>query len=420
MHNEISNNQSLKYIIKNSGTALISLIIFTLGNSLVNTLTTIELESAGINHFVIGLIASLFFAGMTAGSFVMEPFIIRVGHIRAFSALASTITALSILQGLYFNIWFWGCIRFCSGYCIAGLFIVIESWLVCSSNKNNRGKILALYLISLYCAQSFGQQLLQLELPSILNFFAIIGILSSASIVPIAMTRISSPKIDIPSGINLKSLWVMSDTGMATCFIGGILQGVVYLIMPAFLSDISFSLSNIANSMFIAIMGGMLLQYPIGHLSDTYDRLTVTLAVAILTIIVSLLTGYFAFHNIYIFYFFVFFLGGFTFTLYPLGISLACDNITQDQTVGATQGLLLINSIGATVGPLIAPYFNIPFGKAGIMVFFSIIAAIFSCYTYFKIHNRTKVKYDRHNTKFVAMPSSITPAVKELNPHNNE
>ena len=393
-------------LIAPSISSLISLFLFSIGNGYINSLTSIHLESTNTSHFIIGLISSAFFAGVSIGSFIMEPFIVRIGHIRAFSVFASLLAALSILQGLKFGVVMWFIIRFLSGYCIAGLYIVIESWLLCTSESGNRGKVLACYNVALYCSQAFGQQLLKISTSSISEEFAIAGILMALSVIPLAMTRVSSPKIETPSAINLIKLWHLSSLGLVVCCLGGVMQGLLYLIMPVFMSNIGFSVSQIANSMFIIIFGAMFLQYPIGYLSDKFNRAVVVATISMLMIFLAIVAAYTAFNNIVLFNIILFFLGGFAFTAYPLGISMACDTIDTQDIVGATQGLLLVYSIGATVGPTISSSLSIFFVKTSMLAFLAITAAVMCLFSVFKIRSLNLVTI--HKDKFTAVQPSAT------------
>lgn len=150
-------------VLRSTITPLISLIIIILGSSLMTTLLTVKLSHLGVSSLMIGAMSAAFYGGLVLGSFKIEPFIVRVGHIRAYAAFASTLAVVSILHGLWINTWAWLVLRLMAGYSIAGLFVVIESWLLACSTVQTRGQVLALYMTALYAGQAAGQLLLNVS-----------------------------------------------------------------------------------------------------------------------------------------------------------------------------------------------------------------------------------------------------------------
>jgi MFS family permease len=357
--------------------ALLSLFILTLGNGLLNTLTTVRLEALGVDHTTIGVISSVFYAGIVLGAFLTEPYLIKIGYIKAYSSITSLLAITSIIQGLHFSLISWAVIRFISGCCIAGIFIIIESHLVNLSKENNRGKILSIYMVSLYLSQALGQQLLKIDVAQQTDLFAISSFFTVISIIPISITTTIDHKIKNKPKLNIINIFNYSALGTITCLIGGALQGSVNLIFPAFLHDINYTLSEIANIMFVTILGGMVLQYPIGYSLDRLPKKNIILIVAFLTLANSYALSYFVFSTYKnIFMLLSFLLGGLSFSIYTIGISIATENLNKENSTSIVKGMLLSYSIGATVGPLTAPYFNFIFGKSGLLAFFCTISAI--------------------------------------------
>ena len=396
---------------------IISLAIAIPGEGLCNTLTTIQLEQANASHLIIAIISSSFYAGLTIGAFIIEPFIVRVGHIRAFSAFASLLSALYICQGLYLNEGLWIIIRFFIGYCTSGIFIVIESWLLAASDRSNRGVLLSVYMIVAYLAQAVGQLFLKIDIPSVLYFYCIGSLLSSLSIVPLAMSRITHPQIEKPSTLSLIKLWRASASGIIACTVGGVLQGSLNLLTPAFMSDIGFSIDDIAYNMFFIIVGGMMLQYPVGLLSDKFNRHYVLAGVTFLAAIISPIAIYTASYSQTMFTVTVFLLGGLAFSIYPIGISMACDMISYQDIVKATQGLLLSYSIGATVGPLLTPLFNRALGHSGLFIFFSMILLMLCSFILYRTFTVAK-KNPLHKDKAIPLQPTTTPVASEFDPRS--
>mgnify|MGYP006075163713 CR=1 FL=1 len=390
---------------------LVSLFIFELGNGFFPTLLSLQLSVQGHSDLIIGCVAGSFYGGLLLGAFSIEPIIGRFGHIRAFAAFASGLTVLCMLNGMFDNIIFWILIRFIGGIATAGVFIVIESWLLCVSSVETRGQILSFYMMSFYAAQAVGQLILKLESSEHLFFFAITAMLCSASVIPLSMTRVMLPEYDEPDAMNMKELYQKTASGMVGAFCGGLIMGALYSLLPVVLNDLFHSSSRVSEYMFVMILGGMILQFPIGKLSDVIERRIVIIFVCIGIIAVCLLIQHYLLPSWQLMLLITLF-GGLTFTLYPLSISYACDSIESNQIVAVIQGMLIAYSVGAMIGPFVAPFFMGAFSTKGLFIFVILIALSL---TVFLLYRKTQSVSMPQEEPFRLVPQ-ITPIMTELDP----
>ncbi len=394
---------------------LLSLFIFTLGNGFLTTLITVRLYHEGNSDFFIGIMSTAFFTGLFLGSFNAEKFIIRVGHIRAFSAFASAIAAITIIQGMYYNAYGWILIRLFGGYCLAGLFVVIESWLLAIGTRTTRGTIIAFYMIAYYGAQAFGQLLLIFfKETKGLEGFALIAMLASLSVIPLSITKQRSPIIEEPSALGLKVLLKKTSSAMFGSVTAGMIAGGIYGLLPKYFAAEFVTNFYVSIFMFITIFGGMALQYPIGKLSDFIDRRLVFIFVNIALICASSVI-LFIHENTYLIALNMLILGGFGFSMYSIAISHACDVLDNKDIVAGTQTLVLTNSFGAMIGPLIAGKL-MDFSENGIFFFFISIAALNVCFFMYRRHTKDSVK---QGEQFYSFPDT-TPFIAELDPRSDE
>ncbi|MDF2868423.1 MAG: superfamily transporter [Gammaproteobacteria bacterium] len=401
-------------VLRSTLTPLISLIIIILGSSLMTTLLTVKLSHLGVSNLMIGGMSAAFYGGLVLGSFKIEPFIARVGHIRAYAAFASTLAVVSILHGLWLNVWVWLILRLVAGYSIAGLFVVIESWLLERSTVQTRGQVLALYMTALYAGQAAGQLLLNVSDINTLVPFCLITLLCSLSIIPLSITYVKSPALGEPSVLNFLKLYKISPTGVIGSFSSGLVLGAVYGLLPLAMSQFGYSLKEIGWFMGLTILGGTVLQYPIGHVSDRLDRRYVLMIVYWLTLGTSLSLLLLGGSLKFLFAILTFTLGGFAFVLYPLAISHACDYLTPKDIVAATGGLLLAYGIGATLGPLIAPVFMHVLGPRGLFVYFILVAGVMATFIYWRSKVKPSVPLAEQQDFVIA--TSTTPILNELDP----
>ena len=401
----------MKNLLKTTFAPLLSLFIFVLGSGLFTTLLTIRLHHEGVSSLLIGAITGAYYAGLAYGSFKIESYILKVGHIRSFSAFASVLAVISFLHGIMLNDWVWLVLRFVGGFATAGIFIVVESWLLSVGSTKIRGQILALYMISLYGAQAIGQLLINISDTNTIMLFAFTAMLSSLSVIPIALTRNPTPEMSEPSSLNLKKLFKVSGSGLIGSFTSGLILGAIYGLLPLVIIQKTGNTSDVGLLMALVIFGGMFLQYPVGKLSDYVDRRLVLLGLSTLMMVTSMfITSLFGKH--YALYMTMFIFGGLAFTIYPVSISHACDSLEQKDIVSGTQGVLLAYSAGATFGPFIAPIFIHFLGSYGLFTYLFIVCSLL---TLFLSWRKASVPSTPQEDSFIVIPQT-SPITAEMDP----
>ncbi len=401
-------------ILRLAASPLLSLFILILGNGLFTTLITLRLHEAGVSSPMIGAMTGFYYAGLVCASFRIEHFIIRVGHIRAFATFASGLAVISLLHGIFTVPSFWLILRFFGGFATAGLFIVIESWLLILGTVKTRGQVLALYMATLYAAQALGQFLINIGESSTLLPYVITAMLCSLSVIPLAMCKIGAPEFEEPSTLEFKQLFKISAAGVIGCLCAGLILGSVYGLLPLFISQQTNDNSSVALYMALTIFGGMALQYPVGRISDYVERRTVMAVLSFLTvglsliIIMSFKITWMAMPTIFLF-------GGLVFTLYPISISHACDSLDHKDILAGTQGLLLAYSIGAAVGPFIAPAFIYTIGSSGLFVYFIVISLSLG---FFSLWRRVQTPARIQEEDFILIPQT-TPIAASMDPRGS-
>lgn len=330
-------------------TLLIAIFMLMIGSGALTTLVSVRLADAGATSGAIGLVATAYFVGLIVGSLLIFRVIARVGHIRTFAACVSLFSATALAYAIGVAVPLWAALRFAEGFCMAGVFVCIESWLNQSATARQRGSVLAFYMIALYAGQAAGQFLLNLG-PGAAPFIAASMFLSLA-VLPVALTRSAQPVLPELSSFGLGRLYRASPLGIVGAVATGIILGAFYGFGPVFARDLGLGTAATANFMSAAIAGGIALQWPLGKLSDLFDRRKVilgtlaaasaaSLAVLFLGAAYLLLLGAIALF------------GGIVFALYPLCVAHTNDHLQESERLAATGGLVLAYSAGAAVGPL--------------------------------------------------------------------
>lgn len=254
--------------------------LLVLGNGLQGTLLGVRAGLEGFRQETIGLMMSAYFAGYVAGSIWCPRLIDQAGHIRVFAALASIASAATLTHALTIEPTSWTFLRALNGACYAGLGIVTESWLNGHAAPGRRGQLLAIYGVVTMGAWAASQLLLNLADPAGFVLFCLVSVLLSLALVPIALTRAAVPVTADQSRVSLKKLYTISPLGFAGCLLTGLAMSAFWGMGPTFAQQIG--LNNIHLSLFMAapIVGAVVLQWPLGWVSDQIDRRGVIAGVA--------------------------------------------------------------------------------------------------------------------------------------------
>lgn len=397
---------------------LAGVALFMLGNGLLGTLLSLRLAADGAAPFVIGSVMAAYFAGLAIGSLWGHRVISSVGHIRAFAALASIYSAAALAHGFFPSPLLWGALRLIEGLAIAGLFMCVESWLNERSTNETRGKVMSLYMISIYLAQALGQFLLTIDDPTGFALLALVSAAISLAIVPVTLSRTPAPPIPPINRLGLVELTRISPLGVFASFASGVTLGAFYSLAPAFAQMQALDVRETAQFMSAAILGGLILQWPIGIISDRLDRRTVIFALFIALALASgaltllggvggpaLLAASFMF-------------GALGFGIYPQAVAHANDYTDREHFVGVAAGLLLAYSLGAVIGPLAASWTMTLMGPVGLFAFILAICVLSAAFTIWRMRQRPAPAVSEH-TPFAALPRT-TPVVGALDPRSEE
>lgn len=363
-------------LLKSFFAPLLSLVFMISASGLFNTFVSLRLEIEKYSTEEIGIVTSALYIGILLGSLKMDRWIYKKGHVKAFVILALVSIVLTLAQAAWVNSWYWAFIRVLCGICTAGVFIVIESWLLMMSPPNLRGFILSVYLAVFYVSLSSGQLLIDLSDPAGKTPFFIVAGLLTLSIFPISLKKGCAPQVGEVTKLSMVQLFRISPHGFLGGVISGMLLAVVYGLGPVFASSVGMNFSEIGLFMAVLIFGGFSLQWPFGRWADKTDRRKVlniaSFATTLLGLIIGSLNGTsFAFLLVLAWLF-----GGFSFTIYPISMAYACERVKENQIVSATGGFVLSYGMGAIAGPLLAPLFMNRLGPEGLFYFISFITLI--------------------------------------------
>ena len=352
---------------------LMGMALLMVGNGSLPTIIALRLATAGEPTWLIGLVMAQYYVGIVIGTFYSHKLIFTVGHIRAFATFGSTMSAVTLLHAFIVDPWAWAIFRFLVGACMVGMFMCVESWLNERSDNSNRGQIFSLYVIAIYFFQGIGQFLIQLPDTTGFTIYVVVSVLMSLSIVPVAVTRVPAPELPETSHFDFARLWRISPTGMIVSLVSGVIMGAFYGIGPIFAQLSGMDRSDIAIFMSAVILGGLVLQWPLGKFSDGRDRREFILIINILLVGVSLLMALSSIQDMRLIILATVF-GALSCSLYPLSVAYTNDYLGREDLVPAAGGLVMAHGIGAIAGPPMASLCIDIIGTAGLFVFIAFVA----------------------------------------------
>jgi len=371
-------------LVSSISSLLLGIGIILTGSGFLGTLLGMRATLENFSEVVTGLVMSAYFLGFIVGAYVCPPLINRVGHIRAFSAMAAVASAAILTHAMVIDPWAWAALRLITGLCSVGLFMVIESWLNAQASNQQRGRVFALYMTVNLVAMAVGQYLLLFNNITTFIPFALIAILFSLGLVPVALTRVLEPLPISTPALRLRHLFKKAPLGVIGTLIAGLLLGAFWGMGAVFGKGIGLSNSWIAVFMSTTILGGALLQLPIGRLSDSRDRRIVLLAVSIAGAAAAVAAYALAQEAPIALVSCVFLYGGFMFPIYALSVAHMNDHLNAGEVLDATSGLLLTYGIGATLGPAAAGALMSAFGPRTLLLyFFALLVVLAAASRYF-------------------------------------
>ncbi len=332
---------------------LVGISLLMAGSGLQGSLLGVRAAAEGFPAFVTGVVMSGYFAGFVAGSLATPRLIRRVGHIRVFAALASVASAAALLHSVFVEPLAWTVLRGLTGFCYIGLFVIAESWLNDRATNATRGRILSLYMVVMTGSMAAGPLLLNAAPATGYELFILASVLVSMALVPVALTTYSAPGFEELDRFSIRELARISPLGVAGCLVNGASSGSLVWLASLYGESIGMGIEGISTFAAVSIVGGAILVWPAGRLSDWFDRRLVLTGVALLGACAALIASFVGSAPLTQMIA-VAAVGGLSMPIYSLAVSHTNDYLQPRQMVAASSGLLLATGLGGMMGPAIA------------------------------------------------------------------
>lgn len=364
--------------------------ILLAANGLQGTLIALRADFENFPTAIIGLISAAYFVGVMAASWLAPYLIGAVGHIRVFAGLAAIAAAGTLALVLIIDPFAWAAIRAVMGFCFAGLATVVESWINSRSENTDRGRVLSIYRLVDLASVTGGQFLLPVFSISGFEIFAVTAILFCISLVPICLMDRSRPKAPERAHFDLPAVWRISPLACLGCVTIGLTNSAFRLIGPLYAREIGLGVGGIALFVSAGIIGGAVLQFPLGYISDRFGRRSSMIIATAGAMAAGLYMSLFARAPEAV-YAGAFVFGAFALPLYSLSAAHANDQATDDDYVMVAAGLSFFFSLGAIFGPLAASIVIETFGAPAFFTYTSVIHGILILVAFYRMSRRSSV-----------------------------
>jgi len=421
-------------LIKNSWALFLGYSVIILAHGLQGNLLGLRAVIENFSIIATGALMSGYFIGYFVGATIVPNLVGKVGHIRVFAAFASTASLSILLHSVIVDPYVWFLGRFITGFSIISIFVVVESWLNDRATNKTRGKVLSIYMIITFIGLGLGVLLLNFNNPKNYEPFILVSLLLSLALVPILLTRRKPPTFKKIASIKIKELYKISPLGTFSMFCTGFIHPVIFTLGAVYGSLMNFSILEISLYLFLITISGAIFQWPIGYLSDRFDRriilIIATLLGSILTILcffsVSVspdfikmssnwktLIQHISNHRM-LFYIFISLYAGMCLPLFSLNLAYVNDFLPKEKFVSAGAGMQIIFGLSAMVAPFLCSFFMKNLGPNGLFIYLFIFHTAIGLFGIYRMTRRS-TEENPENT-FTAMPRNITPLGMELDP----
>ena len=396
---------------------LLSIVLLVSGNAFLMTLLGIRLSIEQVSPDVIGWVLVCYSIGFVLGTLYVQRIIGRVGHIRAFAAFAAMAAVVALLYPMAVSALFWAVLRVLSGFSIAGVLVVIESWFSSRATSANRGSLFAVYQIVFYLSAAGGQLIVNVGDPANFMPFSLAAVLLTLALIPLALTRMEAPVIEQAERMSVFKLARESFTGVAGALISGVMIGGFYALGPVYATLVGLDVAKVSTFMASAIVAAMLFAWPIGRVCDHFDRRRVMFVVSVTAASAALGVAVFGADQLALLTVLVGIFTGLSATLYPIAVAITNDRMDSNRIVAASATLLLSYGIGSVIGPIVMAELISRLGPGGLFYGNAAFLLVLAGITSYRISHTEDVPVSEQEHFVPAMPET-SPVLTEMDPRN--
>ncbi|MEM7527185.1 MAG: MFS transporter [Pseudomonadota bacterium] len=385
---------------------LLGMFMLQVGNGMQGTALSIRGALEGFDPTVMGFVMSGYFVGFFGGAWVTPKLIRRVGHVRVFAALASLISAAFIIYAWAVDPIIWTIMRLMVGLCFSGVYVAAESWLNNRATNETRGQALSAYLICQMLGIVIAQAAIPWGDPRGYELFVIMSVAVSIACAPILLSASPAPVPSVEDRrLSVFELFRISPLGA----VGTVFLGAIFACMFGMTAvyGTARGLDETAISAIIAALyfAALVLQFPIGWLSDRVDRRQLIVGSAV-TGVAGCVGMALAGDTLWALLASAFVIGGVANPLYSLLIAHTNDFMELEDMPAAAGGLIMLNGVGSAGTPILVGALIAGYGPDAFPAFMGLMFTLMAGYGLYRMTVRPATPVDETLPFAAAMPSS--------------
>ncbi|ANC04349.1 MULTISPECIES: MFS transporter [Pseudomonas] len=409
----------MRQIWKSFRSLYFAALMMLIGSGLLSTYLALRLAADHVDSLWVGALMAANYFGLAVGGKVGHRLIARVGHIRAYATCAGIVGAAVLGHGMTNFVPAWIGLRMIVGLGMMCQYMVIESWLNEQADAKQRGAVFSGYMIASYLGLVLGQLILVVHPALGPELLMLVAMCFALCLVPVAMTRRIHPAPLRPAPMEPKFFIKRVPQSLSTVLGAGLIVGSFYGLAPLYAARQGLSTEQVGLFMGCCIFAGLLVQWPLGWLSDRYDRAVLIRSVSIGLAVVSLPLALLPSVPLELLFAAGFIVSLLQFCLYPLAVAFSNDHVESERRVSLTAMLLVTYGVGASIGPLVAGVLMKALGAQMLYAFFTFFALVLV----WRI--RPKAVTGLHQVQdaplgHVAMPAAGSPLSAALDPRVDE
>lgn len=368
---------------------LLSTIFLLMGVGLLHTLVALRGEALGFSVAMIGTLSAAYYAGFLIGTYTVPRMVHRIGQIRAF-AFCTTLLVVSVLVqaiGPIYGLWL--AMRVLQGLLLVGLYVIIESWLNAAADPRHRSALFSIYMMLNLGASAMAQQLLRVPGEGFV-LFSVVAILFALASLPVIDMRQQQPRLHAMPKVQLGRFFHLVPTALVSALIAGLVLGALWGLLPIYAAAQGMGAAAVGTYVSVAIVGGVLLQWPLGHFADRVDRRLALAAISAVAAVAALAQLLLPVGGPATALALIFAFGGMAFSLYPIAVAHLVDYLERDELMSASSSLLLVNGVGSALGPLAAGFLMNRGQTRLLFAWFFALSALLAAYALYRFMRRRR------------------------------
>jgi MFS family permease len=343
-------------IYRNVASVMSASLLLQISVGVLGVALPLAMALAGWSGLMIGLVVAGYGAGFMAGAWFSPKVIGAIGHIRAYAAFAGGAAALTLMLALDSSPGWWLAARFGFGLCAAGIFAVAESWIADATPSERRGAVISMYQIVGRAGLILGPFLLAFPGVALTESFVIAGIFLALALIPVTATRRAQPALPEGESVSPLRLFSIAPAAAGAAFAAGAINSGLLAFIPIWAQTLDPArISGAAATALASIyFFSMLIQWPLGKLSDRVDRRLVIAGLALAAAVFAGVLAFIVSPGLTLGALLVGLWGAASLCYYGVAVAHAADRSTIEELPAIASGILLVWAAGSVIGPILA------------------------------------------------------------------